>query len=91
MTEGTGDILRKAKEQGETPAFPVVSDQFGHFSGMTLRDWFAGQAMVLVSQCAGHQELMLDGRGYTKPEDVAAGLYRIADAMLVARAEGSST
>ena len=46
------------KVQDDQPAFPIASDLFGHFGGMTLRDWFAGQALVLVNQVGGHQELM---------------------------------
>ena len=48
--------------------------------GMSLRDWFAGQAI------AGHA----DGQGVSKPwaEEYARSAYQIADAMLKAR-EGS--
>ena len=50
-------------------------------SGMTLRDWFAGQAMnTLRSQ--------LMGRG--SDADVAARCYEIADAMLAERAKGGA-
>lgn len=58
------------------PAFP--SPQCGDWSpeyGMSLRDWFAGQAL------AG---MMASDDGST-PENVAAEAYEIADAMLAAR------
>lgn len=48
--------------------------------GMTLRDWFAGQA--LAGSCA-HP----DSEGW-KDADVAEQCYRVADAMLTTRAKG---
>ena len=46
------------------------------FSGMSLRDWFAGQAL------AG---LIHDGYGHVFTEDIANDAYSYADAMLAAR------
>jgi hypothetical protein len=43
--------------------------------GMTLRDWFAGQAISTAS------------KGYRAPEDIAAYAYEIADAMLAERSK----
>jgi len=66
------------------PAFPVVSDEFGHYSGMSLRDWLAGQALVGVL-VKGHPD-------YHGPDGsliVAADAYSIADAMLNARPASS--
>jgi hypothetical protein len=67
------------------PAFPVTPpvDETGRTAvgypypdtGMSLRDWFAGQALV---------SLPVRG-GIVTPIDVAADAYRIADAMLVER------
>ncbi len=60
------------------PAFPCPTYQLDprdNVRGMTLRDWFAGQAL------AG----MLSGRAST--ESVSAGAYAIADAMLAERAK----
>ena len=55
-------------------AFPVAADEFT--TGMSLRDWFAGQA--------------LEGRGYDGwgAQDIAEMAYEIADAMLAARSNG---
>lgn len=55
--------------------------------GMTLRDWFAGQALagpvaVLAHHCAEHE------RDFASPE-AAAAAYRIADAMLAERKTGA--
>lgn len=45
-------------------------------SGMSLRDWFAGQALLwCLSEFAGN----------TKEEQLAEAAYQIADAMLCAR------
>jgi hypothetical protein len=49
-------------------------------TGMTLRDWFAGQALMgLVAFDR------LDAAGDNKPEHFARWSYAIADAMLAAR------
>lgn len=64
------------------PAFPTshpdvaYSDYIG--GGMTLRDWFAGQALMGLLACGeAHNE-------DTSPVTAAASYY-IADAMLAAR------
>lgn len=67
------------------PAFPIdriaVNKEFGS-SGMTLRDYFAGQAMEGYNKCI---------RDYGWGEDIllehAKQAYAIADAMLKARAQ----
>jgi len=68
------------------PAFPMPETQW-HLkqNGMTLRDWFAGQA--LSGFCS-----MADGTGmWTWPHrDAAAQAYELADAMLAARAGGAA-
>lgn len=48
----------------------------GPFGGMSLRDWFAGQAL------AGMQVMTLEG--WTN-KDIGLQAYSIADAMLAAR------
>lgn len=80
-----------AKNDGG-PAFPMPSgyeprvDCYTHFNeGMSLRDWFAGQAFF----CAGMilSDTKMENRdGVTiTPKEVARGAYRIADAMLAER------
>ena len=66
------------------PAFPVSKhpeQQFPYAEGMTLRDWFAGQALagLLASGATkiGGEELTFEGR--------AAISYAQADAMLKER------
>ena len=65
------------------PAFPMASDVSGHQPGMTLRDWFAGQA--LAGLLAGNYR----DAGHYNLSDVPAEAVRISDAliaMLAARA-----
>ena len=61
------------------PAFP--SDRFGEL-GMSLRDYFAGQAL------AGQLAEPDSGK---EPEYIANWCYRYADAMLAERQKGSGT
>lgn len=56
------------------PAFPFT-DAFGFVGcGMTLRDWFAGQALLAMRY-----------NGATQYKDDAEACYKMADAMLQAR------
>ena len=62
-------------------AFPVSSATSPYAYGMSLRDWFAGQAIVDAS---------LGSANYS-PETylgLARNAYRLADAMLAAREIG---
>lgn len=64
------------------PSFSRNGYPDGHSMGMTLRDWFAGQAM---------QGLWVAyNRDWSNPNDyqinaIAANAYMVADAMLAAR------
>lgn len=60
------------------PAFPVAA-KYAHNEGMTLRDWFAGQALAgyFAYKWAEHQN--------TATIDTANYFYQMADAMLAAR------
>lgn len=74
-------------------AFPLAPDRWTdmegvrHMSqeaGMSLRDWFAGQAMVGIMSGSG--EISRDGEVVKPtPENVAAAAFTMADAMLAAR------
>lgn len=73
------------------PAFPMVVPTEFQFAnnGMTLRDWYAGQAIGRVidayivgnGPCLGTEHM---------PANCAIHAYRIADAMLAARTGASS-
>ena len=64
------------------PAFPqeATSAQGKHYwFGMSLRDWFAGQALVGICAHPNNTSAKLSR------EDVALSSYAMADAMLAAR------
>jgi hypothetical protein len=66
----------------DSPTFAEVEHP-----GMSLRDWFAGQALV------GQLAFSPPDDPYNKfhePEDVARMCYRFADAMLAARNGGAA-
>lgn len=63
--------MASIKMSGEQPAFPT-NDKFGSFyRGITIRDYFAGQALMgLVSSYSGSHDTL------------AKDSYRFAEAML---------
>lgn len=58
----------------------VTATEAGAAPGMTLRDWFAGQAVVAIPHIECGSDLDND--------ELAEAAYRIADKMLAAREEG---
>jgi hypothetical protein len=70
------------------PIHPVsmgsMPNQYAYAAGVSLRDWFAGQAMVGLLACPGQPNL-----GYETVEEYAAHYsrtaYLYADVMLAAR------
>lgn len=69
------------------PAFPGGSEGKGCFEriapGMSLRDWFAGQALVGLLSCGTSLELGPDeGNDNNR---LSAVVYSVADALLAAR------
>ncbi len=71
------------------PAFPRTLAPHENCSapinGMTLRDWFAGQALVSFAQnfpCGGFE--------YIDTDNIARGCYKMADAMIAQREKGQS-
>ena len=75
-------------------AFPSVClDDPGHpasVSGMGLRDWFAGQAIVAMLGSAPSEAVQDICSGVRGGRPMAFGAYAIADAMLIARQKVSS-
>jgi len=61
------------------PAFPVSDCAAFQYSGMNLRDWFAGQALIALPHLVSGMEW--------GPNEAARDAYCIADAMLAARKE----
>jgi len=75
---------------GDQPAFPdltyneVTGQANGHNKGMTLRHYYAGQAMIGILSSIGQagDEFTVNG-GFIHPESVAKAAINIADAMLI--------
>lgn len=76
------------------PAFPlhvpaIIGEPDTYWNGMSLRDWFAGQALAGMQTQWKYIELYLTSCGSGKAEDVrkfmAWASYEQADAMLAAR------
>ena len=76
------------------PAFPPMHDPATHASGMTIRDWFAGQAMETLKlehyfttslYGPSHVTTTSVTASQATPEEIARRAYAIADAMLEAR------
>jgi len=75
---------------GPAFAFSGTPEQFkqGYAdSGMTLRDWYAGQAMAALigsadSLRASADKALEDGRGEQAGHVIARQAYRMADAMI---------
>lgn len=67
------------------PAFPIGT--YEDRQGMSLRDWFAGQAIgSVVIQCAADLRFL---EGMTAAEYFAKKAYEISDAMIAARKAGA--
>ena len=76
-------MTHSPKDGGQ--AFPMPqaeTSQGGHWeeNGMSLRDWFAGQALAAL---IAHYEEQDGGM-----DDIPASAFQYADAMLIARATG---
>lgn len=73
-----------AKKNSGDPAFPTTyyygDKPVGIASGMSLRDYFAGQALIAIGS-NDH----VDGRGDAERHAVTA--YQIADALIAERAK----
>ena len=61
-------------------AYPIISDKFGHWPGMSLRDYIAIRALEALMQMNGIQFS-------SRHKEHATEAYKQADAMIEARAE----
>lgn len=83
------------------PAFPKDNMDWGH-QGMTLRDWFAGQALAGYIAMGTHALSIMLGQGgggnlteeilqnMVDPQKLAESSYGVADAMLAERSKGNA-
>ena len=68
-------------------AFPSFGHDCGDQTGMTLRDWFAGQALVGI--LGPNYDWFTSGIGReSRTHEAAHFAYSLADAMLLAAREG---
>jgi hypothetical protein len=63
------------------PAYSVICEEWPNQPGMTLRDWFAGQALASTAKMENPQG------GYDSTA-IAEWCYSMADAMLAERGKG---
>ncbi len=85
-------MASKSKIDSGGPAFPSQTNDFGEMisGGMTLRDWFAGQALagITAGLCSdvSHGNRAYDRVGFSH---AAQDAYKLADAMIAARKAGA--
>lgn len=70
------------EDRNDAPAFPVTAGNQVYATGMTLRDWFAGQALAGI--CSNCDESGINGWAHSS-KLAASVAYQFADAMLEAR------
>lgn len=70
---------------GDSPAFPVSIPGAGDngWHGMSLRDWFAAQAVGAITAGLIAEQLSYGGRSFA--DAIAINAYEIADAMVKER------
>jgi hypothetical protein len=71
-----------SEKNNGVPAFPVAHDGF-YKLGMTLRDWFAGQALATVVD--GALKLLRATEQMPAADKMAHAAYVLADAMIKER------
>jgi len=99
-----GKGLAMSEKDDGGPAFPRPDERDGHGNGicqgsygMSLRDWFAGQALACICPAYGDRHGMDDlvniatENGRTLHEELAHAAYKIADAMISERTKRSGT
>lgn len=73
---------------GGGPAFPTANGpECFNAPGMTLRDWFAGMALVGMLGCPA--DVRYNGKTEVTNDDMASCAYGLADAMIAQRGTGA--
>jgi hypothetical protein len=75
LAHGIGSGRRLIEPSDGGSAFPAISNVMGQPTGMSLRDWFAGNAMNRMQQEFKEERYPI----------LAAKAYALADAMIEAR------
>lgn len=74
----------------DAPAFPVVAGHQVYATGLTMRDWFAGQALAGIM--GPNYDWFTSGTETgSRTHEAAHFAYSLADAMLAARAALTQT
>ena len=83
MTDDVFDDIARDLAKTGGPAFPMVGESYSQF-GMTLRDYFAGQALptILAALIAKPAHETAPFTQEERAAGVARASYEIADAML---------
>jgi hypothetical protein len=76
--------MSKADDGGA--AFPTDGAYRGYVEGMSLRDWFAGQALAGLLACKRFRPFMSDG-AEINTELIASNCYEIADGLIAQRSK----
>lgn len=88
---GAQQVMDTSVMPDNPPAFPRTGEGFGNdlydTPGMSLRDWFAGQALVACGEPYGGRTDDTHARRDYLYREHAKRLYAIADAMLTARTQ----
>lgn len=75
------------------PAFPTDSSMSPFVTsspGMSLRDWFAGQALIGITMSASKLDAIVNYRSTGTAQEYTTIAYKLADAMLAARSKGET-
>jgi hypothetical protein len=71
------------------PTFPIVSGDDVLSDGMTLRQYYAGQALMGIANTISPSDLRSLADGITGGKLIARAAFQIADAMIEAEKETS--
>jgi hypothetical protein len=83
------------RQEDGGPAFPVTigsqNDQYLCGPGMSLRDWFAGQAMNSLIKARDAVSMLNGAPDFPYEQNLAEACYLLADEMLKARAHSNES
>jgi hypothetical protein len=90
MNDGGPAFARAGSEDRRDGDMPDGNRYDKPCEGMSLRDWFAGQALAALTAAHCDELLKLGQINLAGPDNVAKDAYLLADAMLAAREKGET-